>query len=84
VQFKAPTEADLDAFFAAFEASGSRKTLVHCAANWRVSAFVGLHRVLREGVPREAAFAQLYELWEPDEVWSAFIDEALTSRSSRP
>ena len=51
VQFTAPTKADLLAFFAAMDTHHHRKVLIHCAANKRVTAFLGLHRVLRQGWP---------------------------------
>jgi uncharacterized protein (TIGR01244 family) len=73
VQFGSPTEADLLAFFAAMEAYGGEKVWVHCAANMRVSVFLGLYRVLRQGWPQEQAFELMRGLWEPNETWSAFI-----------
>lgn len=77
VQFTAPTESDLQAFFTALDAHGSQKLWVHCAANLRVSAFLGLYRVIREGWSVDQAFALMRELWEPDAVWTAFIDRML-------
>src|SRR6476620_4847143 len=56
VQFGAPTEADLLAFFSAMEAHGAQPTLVHCGANYRVSAFPGLYNVLKLGQARDDAF----------------------------
>jgi len=79
VQFATPTEADLKAFFAAMDAHGGEKVWVHCAANMRVSAFLGLYRVLRQGWPRDKAFELMRGLWEPNEVWSAFIAKALAN-----
>ena len=73
VPFSAPAEADLAAFFAAMRANRNRKTLVHCAANKRVTAFLGLYRVLELGWPAEAAFAPMHSVWEPDATWSRFI-----------
>ena len=73
VQFPAPTEADLLAFFAAMEAHRGEKVWVHCAANMRVSAFLGLYRVIRQDWQRERAFELMHGLWQPDEVWSSFI-----------
>ena len=49
VQFAAPTEADLLAFFAAMDAQSGERLWVHCAANMRVSAFPGLYRVIKLG-----------------------------------
>ena len=50
---------------------------VHCAANMRVSAFLGLWRVKREDWERDKAFELLRGLWEPNETWSAFIERSL-------
>jgi len=77
VQFKAPTEQDLMDFFTAMDAHGDEKVLVHCAANYRVTAFVGLYRVIRQGWTTDKAFAPMSTVWEPDEVWTRFISEMI-------
>ncbi len=51
--------------------------LVHCAANKRVSAFLGLYWHLYQRKPVEESFELLREIWEPDEVWSKFIARKL-------
>lgn len=83
VQFSAPTEADLLAFFAAMAAHDGEKIWVHCAANMRVSAFLGLHRVIQQGWEHERAFALLRDLWQPNDVWSAFIAAMLAKHCSQ-
>lgn len=77
VAFGSPTAADLSAFFDAMERHAGRKTLVHCAANMRVSAFVGLYRAIRKHEPIERAFAVMRTIWEPNPVWSEFIETML-------
>ena len=77
VQFGAPTERDLLDFFDVMDRYRNDRVWVHCAANKRVSAFVGLYRHLREGEAREQAFALMDSVWEPNEVWSKFIAERL-------
>ena len=77
VQFAAPTEADLLAFFAAMDAQSGERLWVHCAANMRVSAFLGLYRVIKLGWEVEPAFELMRGLWQPNEVWSSFIAAAL-------
>ncbi len=77
VQFAAPTESDLVKFFAAMDRHKHHRVWVHCAANMRVTAFLGLYRRLREGWPEERAFALLREIWQPDKVWSEFIASQL-------
>jgi uncharacterized protein (TIGR01244 family) len=77
VQFGAPAEADLLAFFAAMEAHRERPTLVHCGANYRVSAFLGLYNALKLGRPPDEAFALMDSVWKPDPVWTQFIEDML-------
>lgn len=79
VQFGAPTEIDVQAFLAAMERHKGRKVLVHCAANMRVSAFLGLYRVMKEGWHPEEAFRLMDSVWQPNAVWSAFISRVLRS-----
>jgi uncharacterized protein (TIGR01244 family) len=82
VQFTAPTEEDLLAFFKAMDAHAGEKLWVHCAANMRVSAFLGLYRVIRLGWENERAFELMKKLWQPDEVWSSFIAAMLAKHNS--
>ena len=56
-----------------------RPVFVHCAANKRVSAFVFLYRVLHQRVSRFEAERDLHAIWQPDEVWSQFIQNHLES-----
>ena len=77
VRFDAPTLGDLRRFFDAMDANRDSRIWVHCAANMRVSVFLGLYWHLREGRPLEQAFALQREIWEPDPVWQTFIARAL-------
>lgn len=82
VQFNGPTKEDLDAFIAAMDQNKHRKLWVHCAANYRVTAFIGLYRVMRDGWGRERAFELMNDVWQPDEVWSAFIEQQLVRQKN--
>jgi uncharacterized protein (TIGR01244 family) len=84
VQFKAPTLDDLTRFFDAMDAAKGRKLLVHCAANIRVTSFLGLYRVLRLGWDHDTAFEPMHTIWQPDEVWAAFIAQALGTTIDSP
>ncbi|HVZ43422.1 MAG TPA: protein tyrosine phosphatase family protein [Ramlibacter sp.] len=77
VQFGSPREEDLDAFFDAMRSHESEKTWIHCAANMRVSAFLGLYRVREMGWDAKRAFELMHGLWQPNAVWSAFIATVL-------
>jgi uncharacterized protein (TIGR01244 family) len=81
VQFNGPTEENLRAFIAAMDEHKSEKILVHCAANYRVTAFVGLYRVLCEGWAAGEAFETMRSVWEPNAVWAQFIADMLQQNS---
>jgi protein tyrosine phosphatase (PTP) superfamily phosphohydrolase (DUF442 family) len=73
VKFDAPKESELFAFFDAMEHHRGRKLLVHCAANKRVTAFLGLYRAICEGWDVDRAFAPMRQIWEPNAAWAPFI-----------
>ena len=77
VQWQQPTLTDLEAFFSTMEANRERKVFIHCAANMRVSVFMALYRILRLDWSPEKAFQEVQCIWTPDQVWQAFIDQAL-------
>jgi len=77
VEWTRPGVEHLQQFFAAMDAKAGRKILVHCALNKRVSAFVFLYRVLRQGAAPDSAIEDLYRIWQPDPIWSAFIEARL-------
>ncbi len=75
VDFAAPTEADFAVFCAAMAAAEGETVHVHCAANYRVSAFFCRYRRDVLGVGPAQARADLERVWQPDAVWAAFIEE---------
>lgn len=75
VPFDAPAEHHLQAFFAAMNALAGRRVWVHCALNWRVSAFLYLYHRRVLGLPPEAARRAMWPGWTPDATWQAFIDQ---------
>ena len=86
VQFGAPQEAELFEFFDAMDHHRGRKVLVHCAANKRVTAFLGLYRAIREGWDVERAFEPMRKIWEPNAAWAPFIAAMLDkhARGGKP
>lgn len=79
VVWSAPTRKDLTRFFAALDERRERKVFVHCLLNMRVTAFVFLYRVLREGAPVEEARAIMRPVWTPNGAWAKFIEENLSA-----
>jgi protein tyrosine phosphatase (PTP) superfamily phosphohydrolase (DUF442 family) len=81
VVFNNPTAGELDQMMDALDAHAGQKCFVHCIANYRVSSFILLYRVLRLGVPQVEAEKQLHQIWQPDEVWANFIKTELARRT---
>jgi len=79
VVWEAPARSDLDRFMDTIESLKEQKILVHCALNYRVSCFVALWRVLRQGWSIVEAFKPLLSIWDPADypVWEQFIAENL-------
>jgi protein tyrosine phosphatase (PTP) superfamily phosphohydrolase (DUF442 family) len=73
VPFEAPTAEHLRQFLKVMQACSDQKVWVHCALNYRVSAFLYQYQRLVNGLPDEEAKKAMLETWEPDETWRAFI-----------
>jgi protein tyrosine phosphatase (PTP) superfamily phosphohydrolase (DUF442 family) len=73
VQFDAPREDDLLTFFQVMEIYKDKKIHIHCAANMRVTTFLGLYWTIKQGQTEVEAFKTMRSVWEPNDVWSSFI-----------
>ena len=78
-----PTEADLARFFETMDTTQDKKRFVHCIANMRVSAFMFLYRVLRQGMPLDEARATMSQIWQPNPIWQKFIEAELARGQSQ-
>ena len=79
VIWEQPSAENLRAFFAALEAHPEEKIFAHCAMNMRVSVFVCLYRVLRQGLPLAQALEDVHQIWQPNPTWQAFLEEMLSA-----
>jgi len=75
VEWQDPKLSDFAAFEAVMQRLGEGKTLIHCAANFRVTAFYGLYAMKRLGWTEEQAEAFMASVWAGSRypVWEAFI-----------
>lgn len=83
VQFDAPREDDLLAFFQAMEMHKEKKVHIHCAANMRVTAFLGLYHAIKQRKAEIEAFEPMRSVWEPNEVWSSFISNMIAKHAAQ-
>jgi protein tyrosine phosphatase (PTP) superfamily phosphohydrolase (DUF442 family) len=77
VVWEEPKLEDIDRFFSTLEQNSDRPVFVHCALNMRVSAFVYLYRLVKQQTSDEIAKADMNRIWEPNEIWQAFIDRVI-------
>jgi uncharacterized protein (TIGR01244 family) len=80
VAWQDPQPADVQRFFQIMDADQDRRVFVHCVMNYRVSAFVYLYRILRQGVLPEHALHDLNHIWRPDGKWAEFITQMLNEK----
>lgn len=77
VDWTAPQKRDYYLFAQAMLLEPERKTLLHCQANYRATAFALLYRVLENDVPLATAKADMNSIWVPNSVWTNFILDVL-------
>ncbi len=77
VDWEHPTAADFAAFEAAFLPLTQQKTLIHCAANFRVTAFYSLFAQKHLGWTEAQAEAFRAQIWEGSDypIWEAYIKD---------
>ncbi|MDP2267423.1 MAG: protein tyrosine phosphatase family protein [Thiobacillus sp.] len=80
VEWEHPELQQLIAFFGVLKAFEGRRIWVHCAKNMRVSAFVFLYRSLCLAESEVASSHPMQEVWVPNAIWQAFIQDALSLR----
>ena len=75
IEWMEPTEAHFATFAEAMDRLADKRVHVHCAANWRVSAFYSTWALRRGDMTEAEADALIADLWEPAEhpQWEALI-----------
>jgi hypothetical protein len=61
----------------------AKKVFVHCAANYRATAFTGLYLFAKSELTKEELQSFIARIWQPDPVWQRFIDDTLQYISDR-
>lgn len=75
VDWNVPTEENYAVFAAAAQNTGDRKTHIHCAANWRVSAFYSVYAIDRDIWDQKTAKTHIENMWNPNDfpAWKQFL-----------
>ena len=76
VPWQSPSLNDLKKFLAFMKALESQKVFVHCAANYRASAFTNRYLRLMTTATEEESMTPILEEWLPqmDSNWKAILD----------
>ena len=79
VAWEQPTEDDFDAFVRAMNESAGKRVLIHCAANYRVTAFYSLYAMKNLGWSEDQADALRAVIWKRKyPVWDDYIQNMKT------
>ena len=83
VDFGAPNESDYSAFSRILDGLRGKKVHIHCAANYRVSAFYALYAVKDELWTQKYANEFIGSIWDPSDYpeWQEFIERVSQSSS---
>jgi RimJ/RimL family protein N-acetyltransferase/protein tyrosine phosphatase (PTP) superfamily phosphohydrolase (DUF442 family) len=84
VPWEKPEPRHLQQFFGVMDTFAGRQVWVHCARNFRVSAFVYLYRRVRLGEGHDAALNPMRTVWQPNPIWQAFIEQSLSNADQGP
>jgi len=74
VPFDAPTLEHLRLFIKIMECLKSEKVWVHCAANYRVSAFMYQYQMQVYGASSDEAKSSIFDYWHPNQTWNNIMD----------
>jgi protein tyrosine phosphatase (PTP) superfamily phosphohydrolase (DUF442 family) len=81
VDWQNPTASDFTAFDTVMQQLSSQKILLHCAANFRATAFYGLYALKHLGWTAEQADTFRTPIWQDSDypIWETFIREMKTN-----
>lgn len=77
VDFENPKKSDLKLFINTLQALGANKVWVHCAKNYRVTAFMYVYHKYVLRTPFEEIDLSMFDLWSPDKKWQELMKIAV-------
>jgi hypothetical protein len=73
VPFDAPEKKHLILFLKLLTALDDKKVWVHCAKNYRVSAFMFHYQKLMYKLTGNRLESTVFEKWQPNDIWQQFL-----------
>lgn len=77
VDFENPKKSDLKLFINTLQAFGANKVWVHCAKNYRVTAFMYVYHKYVLRTPFEEIDLSMFDLWSPEKKWQELMKIAI-------
>jgi protein tyrosine phosphatase (PTP) superfamily phosphohydrolase (DUF442 family) len=84
VEFSSPQNSEYQTFAEQMLALSDKKIMVHCAANYRVSAFYSIYAFRNLGWTESQVYEWIASIWTLSEhpVWEQFVAEMLASEAT--
>ncbi len=76
VLYEDPQIEQLQMFCNLLDALKGQKVWIHCVKNSRVAGFLYLYLRFRRGYSHAQARSPMFDVWEMDETWTEFMQEA--------
>ena len=73
VNFENPKISDLKLFLNILQVLGGNKVWIHCAKNYRVSAFMYVYHKYILHTPFEQIDLSIFDMWQPSLVWQELM-----------
>ena len=73
VDFENPKISDLKLFLNILQSLGANKVWIHCAKNYRVSAFMYVYHKYILHTPFEQIDLSIFDMWQPSLVWQELM-----------
>uniref|UniRef100_UPI004047CE08 protein tyrosine phosphatase family protein n=1 Tax=Aliarcobacter sp. TaxID=2321116 RepID=UPI004047CE08 len=77
VNFEEPTLSDLKLFLNVLQSLGANKVWIHCAKNYRVSAFMYVYHKYILNTPFENIDLSIFDIWSPSPKWQQLMKTPL-------
>mgnify|MGYP003435495836 FL=1 len=81
VSFENPKISDLRLFLNILQSLGANKVWIHCAKNYRVSAFIYVYHKYILHTPFEEIDLSIFDIWKPSLIWQELMKVSIEDLS---
>ena len=81
ISFENPKISDLKLFINILQSLGANKVWIHCAKNYRVSAFIYVYHKYILHTPFEEIDLSIFDIWQPSLVWQELMKVSIEDLS---